>query len=234
MKYLSLVIPSLAIGGLVFAFAVLRTGEPTARSDDDPQLEDAQACSVPAEPSAVAPEPTAHLQSPEEALAQDRALTAEGLGWTIEQAEAQYRASEALDPITARLAAERLDIFIGSALSTEPGGPPMIYIKGLADDFVRDLVATAEIEIEIVDNQPYSRVELDERQTRVVHALQEMGFASISAGSDITNGGQIEAGLVRQTGLPDDPDEILADLPAELRESVTLTVSDAPVASCDD
>jgi len=225
LKYLPLVIGSLAIGGLALAFAVGCTSEPTEQPDDDPQLQDAQACSVPSEPSAVALEPTPHVQSPEEALAQDRALTAEGLGWTIEQAEAQYRASEALDPITARLAAERLDIFIGSALSTEPGGPPQIYIKGPADDFVRNLVVAAGIEIEVVDNQPYSRDELEERKGQVVRALQEWGFASFSAGADIQDKGQIEASVVRQTGLPDDPDEILASLPAELRKSVTLTVS---------
>jgi len=234
LKYLPLVIGSLAVWALALAFAVGCTSEPTEHPDDAPQLQDAQACSVPSEPSAVALESTPHLQSPEEALAQDVALTAEGRGWTIEQAEADYRAGEAIDSITARLAAERPDVFIGSALSADPGGPPKIYIKGPADELVRDLVAGAGIEIEIVDNQPYSQAELDERQTQVVSALQEMGFQSASAGSRLEDRGLVDAGVVRQTGLPEDPDEILAGLPAELRDSVTLTVSDAPTTGCDD
>ena len=227
LKYLPLVIGSLAL-----AFAVGCSSEPIEQPVDGTQPEDAQACPVPSEPSAIsaepsdgAPEPTPHLQSPEEAMAQDLALTAEGRGWTIEQAEAHYRASEAMDPITSRLAAERPDIFIGSALATEPSGPPKIYIKGPADDFVRYLVAGAGIAIEIVDDQPYSRNELDARQGQLVRALQEWGFASFSAGADIQDRGQIEASVVRQTGLPDDPAEILAGLPAELRDSVRLTVT---------
>jgi len=205
-----------------------------------PQLEDSQACPVPSErpaeatePSGGAPELTPYLQSPEEALAQDLALVAQSQGWTLEEAEAYYRTSEALDPIASRLAAERADVFVGSALAEEPGQPPKVYIKGPADETVRNIVAAAEVQIDIVDNQPYSRAELDGRQTRVVNALQEIGFTSVGAGSDITNGGQIDADIVRQAGLPDDPDEILASLPAELREGVTVTVTDAPTDACE-
>jgi hypothetical protein len=205
------------------------------------QQEDADACLVPSETSAIAAEPSAaghesapYPQSPEEALAQDLALVAEAQGWSLEQAETHYRASEALDPITSRLAAERPDAFIGSALPEDPGRPPKVYIKGPADESVRNMVAAAEVEIDIVDNQPYSRAELNHRQTRVLDAVREIGFAKISAGFDITNGGQMEVDVVRQAGLPDDPQEILAALPPEVRESVTLTFSDAPVDSCGD
>jgi len=241
LKYLPLVIGSLAIGGLLVGFVMLRADESTEQPNDASRLEDSQACPVPsqpsvvaAEPSAAAPESTPYLQSPEEALAQDLALIAEAQGWTLDEAEAHYRASEALDPITSRLAAERTDVFIGAALAEEPAEPPKIYIKGPADQTVHAIVAGAEVQIEIVDNQPYSRFELEDRKLRVVYALQDIGFTDVSAGYDIANRGQIEAGVVRQDGLPDHPDEILAALPPEVRESVTLTVSDASAASCGD
>ena len=159
LKYITRVIGPLAIGGLALAFAVGCTSDSTEQPREDPQLEDAQACSAPVEPSVGAAEPsdsaseaTPHLQSPEEAAAQDDALFAESQGITVEQAKAQRLASDALDPITSSLAAERPDIFIGSALVD---GSPRLYIKGPSDDSLRELVAGADVEIEIVDNQPY-------------------------------------------------------------------------------
>jgi hypothetical protein len=120
-------------------------------------------------------------------------------------------------------------MFVGSALSPEPGGAPALYIKGPADDFVRGLVAEAEIDIKIVDNQPFSFDELEERKLRVHRALEAQGFQNVSTGFSVTGGGQITAGVTRQSGLPDDAAEILSGLPASLRASVTLTVSDAPI-----
>jgi len=222
MKYPALV----AVPVFISAMALACSGP-----DDKQPASDSQVCRTPvltARPSMVTPEGTPHLQSPDEAAAQDASLIAQAQGITPEQAEAQLKAAEGLDGVSTRIAAERPDIFIGSALSSD-GGPPKLYIKGPADDFVRSLVAGAGIEIQIVDNQPYSRAELDDRQAWLVRALQEQGFTNLGAGSDITKGGEIEAAVTRQTGLPDDPDEILAGLPADLREGVTLTVSDAPL-----
>ncbi|MCH8050916.1 MAG: hypothetical protein IIC86_02745 [Chloroflexi bacterium] len=170
------------------------------------------------------------IQSNEDALAQDLALVAEANGWTIEEAAADRRAADVVGRIAVQVAAERPEIFVGGVLAEEPGGAPMLYIKGPADDFVRSLVANAEIDIKIVDNQPFSFEELDERKMRVHRVLQALGFRSAYIMSNVTDGGKIEAGVTRQTGLPDNPDEILSSLPAELRSSVTLTVSDVPVA----
>jgi len=236
LKY-ALGIGPLAICALVLAFAEGCVDEPTEQPGDQRLQEEAQACSTPAEPSeqpsGVAPEPTPHLQSPEEAANQDLELAAAARGWTLEEAEADRRAADAVGSVAGHIAANRPDIFIGSALSPEPGGTPRLYIKGPADQYVRALVATAGIEIQIVDNQPYSRSELDERQTQVVNALVAMGFENISAGADMQQQGEIEVDVTRQNGLPDDPDEILASLPADVREGVTLTLSDCPVAGYD-
>ena len=108
--------------------------------------------------------PPPHEQSSEEAIAQDLALIAEAAGWTIEEAAEHRRIAGIAGPIQGQIAAERPDIFIGGALSEDPRGPPTFYIKGPADDYVRNLVASAEIEIIIVDNQPWNSAELDERQ----------------------------------------------------------------------
>ncbi len=154
------------------------------------------------------------------------ALVAEAKGWTKEEAEADRRAADVVGRIAEQVAAQRPDIFVGSVLSPEPGGAPALYIKGPADQFVRTLVADAEIDVKIVDNLPFSFTELEQRKIQVHRALEAQGFRYVSAGFSVTGGGQIIAGVTRQQGLPDSPAEILSGLEAELREIVTLTVSD--------
>jgi hypothetical protein len=233
MKHLSLAIAPTVVATLMVAFSVACSDEPAEEPVPQPQQEDAQACQTTSPqseaPPQVAPEGTPHLQSGEEALAQDLALAAELQGITVEEAEARYLASEALGRVAGQIAVERPEISIGSSIL---GGSPRLYIKGPADDFVRELVAAAGVEIEIVDNQPYSRGELDERQAQVVRALHDHGFSNFGVGTDITNA-HIAAAVTRQEGLADDPQEILAGLPEELRDSVTLTFSDCPVGSYD-
>jgi hypothetical protein len=55
--------------------------------------------------------------------------------------------------------------------------------------------------------------------------IRAWGFQNASTGPTIQTG-RIETDVVREPGLPDDPLEILAPLPQELRETVDLTVSD--------
>lgn len=105
----------------------------------------------------------------------------------------------------------------------------MVYIKGPADRLVRSLVANAEVDIKIVDDQPFSFEELEERKIEVHRALQAQGFRHISTGFSITCRGQIVADVMRQPGRPDNPSEIRSRFPSELRESVTLTVRDEPI-----
>ena len=169
------------------------------------------------------------VQSPREALAQDLALVAEARGWTIEEAVAAHQAADVVGRIAAQVAAERPRVFVGSVLSPEPGGAPELYIKGSADEFVRDLVAGAEIEVKIVDGQPFSFDELEERSLRVHRSLAALGFDEISTGFSVTGRGEIEAEVVRRPGLPSDASEIVLSLPIDLQASVVLTVSDVHV-----
>lgn len=180
-----------------------------------------------ASPGGEEPRGTPVVQSPEDALAADLALVAEARGWTIEEAEAQFRAAEIVGDIAGQVAAERPDIFVGSELSSKPGGAPALYIKGPADELVRALVVKAEIEIRIIDNQAFNFRELEQRSVEVNDALAAMGFRNIGTGFSLT--GEIAAAVTREPGLPDDPAQILSGLPADLRDSVTVTVSDAPV-----
>ena len=169
------------------------------------------------------------VQSPREALAQDLALVAEARGWTIEEAVADRKAADVVGRIAAQVAAERPRVFVGSVLSPEPGGAPELYIKGSADEFVRDLVAGADIEVKIVDGQPFSFDELEERSLRVHRSLAALGFDEIYTGFSVTGRGEIEAEVVRRSGLPSDASEIVLSLPIDLQASVVLTVSDVHV-----
>lgn len=169
------------------------------------------------------------MLSPEEALSCDLQAMAEGRGTTIEDEYARYRTSLILDEITTRISRDRPDLFIGAALSDEPAGPPIIYIKGPADAFIRELVAEAEIEIDIEDNLPYSRTELDERQRRLGAALVDIGYSNWAAGDDIETG-RLWASITIEADLPSSTAALLELLPADLRSGLDVEFSETPVA----
>ncbi|MFV2063512.1 MAG: hypothetical protein ACC726_08355, partial [Chloroflexota bacterium] len=123
---------------------------------------------------------------------------------------------------------QRPDIYIGGALSEEPGGPPSLYIKGPAPQFVLDLVAAADVRIIIVDEQPYSFEELVVRSGRVHQALVDAGYLRVATGTNITGGGIIPASVLQGPGLPTEPAEVLAFVPEELRSDVDLQLIAAP------
>lgn len=211
-----------AVLGVSLAMA---SGEGTRATAETPASGGAEStgqASASTDPEAGSP------QSDADALAQDLGLVAESRDWTTEQASTQHRAAEAIGQIAEQVFATRPEVFVGSALSDDPDGAPTLYIKGPADEFVRDLVASAEVPVILADHQPYSFDELEERKLQVHHALVALGFRNVATGFDITNEGQIEAAVTREAGLPDTDAELLLALPAELRASVTITVSDEP------
>jgi streptogrisin C len=215
-KHLAVLVPVIAV------IAVMYPGEPLAHSSEEwNSVQEIQPVN--------GAKPTPQLQSPEEAQAQDFALTASARGWTVEQARADHRAAEAVGRVAEQVAAKRPDLFVGSVLSSEPGGAPALYIKGLADDFVRGLIGQAELEVRIVGEQPYSFEELKERSIEVHRSLQAQGFTNLSTGFDITKRGEIQAAVTRQPGSTDAAGEILSRLAPSLRDSVALTVADGPV-----
>jgi hypothetical protein len=172
------------------------------------------------------PDPTDGYQSPEESLKDELSNTAKTHGWSFEEAEAQYRVTEAIGEIAAKIAPERLDVFVGTALSEKPGGAPTLYLKGEADAFVHEVIKESGLDVNIADKQPYSFLELQERNTRLNGALTEAGFRNLSSGFDITAEGTITVEVGATRGLPSDPEEILKKLPEEFQKGVQLTVSD--------
>jgi hypothetical protein len=153
---------------------------------------------------------------------------AKARGWTKEEAKLQQKASRIVREVNRAIHDQRPDIWIGAALSETPGGAPSIYVKGPAPQFVRDLVAQADYLIAIVDEQPYSFDELEERSIRVFQALVDAGYPNVSSATHITGGGVIPAWVLKVGDLPAEPAEILAFVPEELRADVDLHVTIAP------
>lgn len=158
----------------------------------------------------------------------DLALVAEANGWTIEEANANHAAGDLIGAIAEQVARERPELYVGAGLADEPGDAPTLYIKGPADQFIRDLVAASDIKIVLADNQPYSFDELEARKLRVHHALEALGFRYVATSVNIAGAGVIPAGVALEEGLVSRATDILAALPADLRSSVQLTLHEAP------
>ena len=156
----------------------------------------------------------------------DLERVADAKGWTLDQASAQLHAADVVGKIASRIAAERPEIFVGSALSKTPGGPPLLYVKGPADAFVRNLIAGGDIDILLADRQPYSFDELEARKLMVHRSLEAAGFRNVVTGVNIGGGGIIPAAVAIEPGLSTESGEILASVPEDLRASVQLTVSE--------
>lgn len=221
-----------AVGG--DSVAATDAPEPSASPTPPPGTASATPSPLPA-PSLVAcptsPPPGASpiVLGAEEALSCDLAAAAAQSGTTIEEEYARYRAAEIVGEIATRIALERPEIFVGSALSEEADGPPTLYIKGPADPFVLGLVDAAEIEIIVADHQPYSFEELEQRSARVSTALLYLGFTNFSVGVDIRTG-RLTAAVTIEDGLPTDPADVVALLPTDLKGSLELAMSETPVA----
>lgn len=168
------------------------------------------------------------LDDVEAALAADLALVAESQGWSPEQAQAYLANQEAIEEIAVKIATERPDIFVGSALPSAPDQPPVLLIKGPAPALVWDIVASSAVAVEVRENQPYSFSELDARSGLTNRLLREQGYRDVSTSFDLFAEGVIDVEVVAQNGLPREPSRIIALLPANLRDGVRVTAVAAP------
>jgi hypothetical protein len=173
------------------------------------------------------------VQTPTEARESDLKSVAAARGWTVAEARAQIEASEEARRIGQEIRQRRPDIYIGAALSDKPGGPPSLYVKGPAPEFVEDLVAKAASPMKLVDGQPYSRDELQARAERVFDSLLEAGYKQVTTDVDITGAGTIPVAVLETAGLSSKTSEVLARVPSGLRSSVELTVSQKPFGDGD-
>jgi hypothetical protein len=177
--------------------------------------------------------PSDAYQSDSDAELSDLGGIAEARGWTLKEAQLYQDKSDAAGEVSERLTIERPDVFVGGAVGPEPSDAPRMYIKGVADDGVHDIVGAAPFEIRVIDRQPYSRVDIDQRQALLADELLALGFLNFGIGTDIQREGLMEATLQRTERAPDSVEEVLAALPASLRERISVTLVDEPVFTFD-
>ncbi len=167
-----------------------------------------------------------------EGFTTDLELVAEARGWTLKEAVAHRELADAFGQIQQRVATARPELYAGAALSDLPEGTPTLYIKGTTDDFVWDLVDSAEIPIDVVDGRPFSWLELEERSIRLNRLLAERGFLDIVTSFDERTS-VVEAYVTRVPGFVANEAQLLEMLPAEFRGNTTLKVMDDDVATDD-
>ncbi len=138
----------------------------------------------------------------------------------------ERQAESAADSVAEAITEERPEMWVGIVLSSAPTGCPTLYIKGLRDTFIDELLSSAAVPFVVEDDQPFSFDELEERQRRVYEALFEI-TPQVAIGFDITREGVMEAVVMREEGI--DRPTLEAAIPAELRDSVELRLVDTPV-----
>ena len=153
-------------------------------------------------------------------------------GWTMDQARAYIRTEAALDDVLAAIEAQAPGILTGAGVAPDPEAPPPMRVKGPTPPTIDAIVAGADVPILLVDDQPWSFDENDERLSRVQQALlaldPRLGFFKLTV--DITRRGTIEASVARASGITDEEAAaIVASLPEDLRDGVELTVIDPPI-----
>ena len=138
-------------------------------------------------------------------------------------ARADQRSADSVGRIAGKIAREAPDHYVGSAVGPDADSVPRIYIKGKASAFVRNLVAGAGIPIEIIDGQPYSFTELEDRAIQVQQALLKLGLEDSSVATDITGAGRIPV-RIRLTATTPSEAVIRRAIPADLREDVVISL----------
>jgi hypothetical protein len=137
--------------------------------------------------------------------------------------QADQQGAGTVGRIAGKIAREEPEHFVGSAVGPDADSVPRIYIKGKASAFVHDLVAGAGIPIEIIDGQPYSFTELEDRPMQVQQALLKLGLTDFSVATDITGAGRIPVRIRLTAATPSDAAILLA-VPADLRDDVVITL----------
>jgi hypothetical protein len=170
-------------------------------------------------------------QTAAEALEMDLALIAEGRGWSVQEARLSHEASEAVGRVAIKLAKERLEMFVGSVLSPDPAGRPRLLVKGQTDEYLRALVADESVVIDLVDNQPFSASENDERIQRATETLKAMGYSDFSVAADIQREGRLLVSVRKTVGLPSTAGGVAASMPADLSQNLEVSVLDHPIGT---
>lgn len=160
------------------------------------------------------------------AEAADVELAARQTGRSAAEVAHDRLVADRLGAVQAQLAVERPNLFAGARLT--PGGGATLYVKGAADELVRQVVREAGVGIVVVEGRPFSWLEMEERSRRLHRSIAARGYRNIATSFDEATG-TLEAAVTRAPGLPATARELRAGLPAELRAGTRLAVEDAPV-----
>jgi hypothetical protein len=160
-----------------------------------------------------------------EAAGPDLEAVREANGWTMDQIAAYEAAEAALDAVTERLSTDYPHAFVGSALADEPTETPTVYVKGRAPADIRALAS--ELDVALVEGQPYSLDELDARLAAVQGAMFSAGFEDFAVSADIQRAGAITLVVAVPSGASFDL--ALAGIPPEIAKDITVIIEDIPV-----
>lgn len=171
-------------------------------------------------------ETTPTFQTEAEATAADLAAISKAHGWSDAQAVAYLASEAAIQDIAIELGIERPDAFVGTAIPDDPLDPPVLFVKGEADELVRGLVAQAPVAVEIRDGQPLSYTELNERTSLINDLILEAGYTDVSSLYDLYAGGLIDVEVVAGAGVSTSVSDVESLIPADVREAVRVVVYD--------
>lgn len=148
----------------------------------------------------------------------DLNLIAESNGWTLSQTKKHWRSIKRVGFYAHKLARAYPDVFVGSVAPDDWNGNPVIYIKGAVDQVLLSELNARNIDV--IDMQPYSLIELKQKQARVHSNLSDQGYKYIATSFDIREG------VVKVKVTP--ADNIIAK--PLLIDDVVITFEDEPVA----
>ena len=223
-----LVLVTLLLGGVLVAACSASAFAPRSDADAGGATDASALASPEAAGNDASPRTSPTFVTDDDALDGDLAAIAEAQGWTQEQARAYERAEAALDEVVTRLESERPGRYVSARLADDPLDPPTLSITGRRDPWLDGVIAATGVEIVVIDGEPFSFEELDERQTRVHTTFVEAGFTQLVTASDFDSAG----GITVTIGESPDPAAVaavLAALPPELAASVTVITTDGPV-----
>lgn len=164
----------------------------------------------------------AETQTAEEALRADIESVAAAEGITVDEPATNFAVSEALAEVAIEASNRWPDQFVGSASSADGAGPTL-YVKGGAP---AELVKLADTKgVRVVDGQPHSFAELEEREIKVHQAVVDLGYQFATSSFDVEDGRWVDVNVAgRADGGFLSPDEIIASMPAGLRKDIRVTV----------
>ena len=154
-----------------------------------------------------------------EALEEDHAIVAKYRGWTIDDARAHYESGEAIGRVAEKLAKMRPEIFVGSILSENPTGRPKLLIKGRADKSLQDLLDEEVLNIELVEEQPFSAIENLDRLYQLRDDLKAAGFDKLNVTADITRQGKLLATVLDRPGASAKRDQLAQHLSPSVKNA---------------